>query len=107
MNEYGIIKQAHLVSHYNTRDMKITTKIDRSSSPPLASTTKKREGKATTSLGLLFNLFIIIVIVFIIVFSIAVPSPRVFHHWRRKRRVDDGLGGLKTHISAHLALMLL
>jgi hypothetical protein len=71
----------------------------------LASNTKKREGKATTtSLGFRFNLFII---VFIIAFGVAVPSPRVFHSGRRKRRVDDGLESLKTHRSAHLSLMLL
>jgi hypothetical protein len=71
----------------------------------LASNTKKREGKAATSLGLLFDLFIIVTIV--IVVGIAIPSPRVFHSRRRKRRVDSGLGGLKTHGSAHLSLAFL
>jgi hypothetical protein len=50
---------------------------------------------------------LIIVIVFTIIISIAIPSPRVFHNGRRKRRKDCGLGGLKTHGSAHLALALL
>jgi hypothetical protein len=30
-----------------------------------------------------------------------------FHCWSRKRRVDNWLGGLKTHKSADLALALL
>jgi Na+/phosphate symporter len=71
----------------------------------LASNTKKREGKTMSSLGLLFNLFIIII--FIIAFGVAVPSPQVFHNRRRKRRIDDGLRGLKTHGNAHLMLALL
>jgi hypothetical protein len=71
----------------------------------LASNTKKREWKAASLLRLLLDL--IIVIVFTIIISIAIPSPRVFHNGRRKRRKDCGLGGLKTHGSAHLALALL
>jgi thiosulfate reductase cytochrome b subunit len=67
----------------------------------LASNTKKREGKTTSSLKLLFNVFIIVIV---IAFGIAVPSPRVFHSWRR---IDNRLGGLKTHRSVHLALALL
>jgi hypothetical protein len=70
----------------------------------LASNTKKREGKTTSSLGLLFNVFIIVVI---IAFNVAVPSPRVFHSWRRKRRVYDWLEGFKTPRSAHLTPALL
>jgi hypothetical protein len=57
-----------------------------------------------SSLRLLFNLFIIAVV---IAFGVVVPSPRIFHSGTRKRRVDDGLGGLKTHGSAHLAMALL
>jgi hypothetical protein len=73
----------------------------------LASSTKKREGKATSSLRLLLDLIIDFVIVFTIVIGVAVPSPRVFHNGRRKRRVDCGLEGLKTHGSAHFTLTLL
>jgi hypothetical protein len=69
----------------------------------LASSTKKREGKVRSSLKLLFDL----IIVFTIIFGVAIPSPRVFHSWRRKRRVDCGLGGLKNHGSAHFALALI
>jgi hypothetical protein len=65
----------------------------------LASNTKKREGKVVPSLELL--------IVIIIIIGVAVPSPRIFHSWRRKRGVDCGLGGLKTHGSVHLTLALL
>jgi hypothetical protein len=72
----------------------------------LASNTKKREGKTTKSLGFFLYLIIIIIIV-AIAFSIAEPSPQVFHHWRGKRRIDDGLSGLKSHRSAHLVLTLL
>jgi hypothetical protein len=57
------------------------------------------------SLRLLFDL--IIVVVFTIIVGVAVPSPRVFHSRRRKRRLDCGLEGLKTHGSAHLTLALL
>jgi hypothetical protein len=56
-----------------------------------------------TSLRLLFDLFITVVVIIVA----TVPSPRVFHSRRRKRRVDSGLEGLKTHGSAHLALTLL
>jgi hypothetical protein len=49
-------------------------------------------------------LYLIVVVIF---FSVAVPSPRVFHGWRRKRWVDDWLRGLKTHRSVHLTLALL
>jgi hypothetical protein len=68
----------------------------------LASNTKKREGKAKSSLGFFFDLVIIVVF-----FGVAVPSTWVFHNWRRKRWVDDWLGGLKTHRSVHLTLALL
>jgi hypothetical protein len=66
----------------------------------LASNTKKREGKIKSSLGFFFELVVISV-------GVAVPSPRVLHSWRRKRWVDNGLGGLKTHRCTHLALTLL
>jgi hypothetical protein len=69
----------------------------------LASNTKKREGKAKSSLGFFFELIVII----LISVGIAVPSPQVLHSWRRKRSVEDGLGGFKTHRCAHLALALL
>jgi hypothetical protein len=71
----------------------------------LASNTKKREGKAMSSLGVFFNL----VIFFFAIFTsgVAVPRPRVFHSWKRKREIDDGLGGLKTHRCMHLVLALL
>jgi hypothetical protein len=74
----------------------------------LASNAKKREGKVS-SLGLLFNFIFgfIIISIFVIVVGIVIPSPRVFQTWRRKRRVDYGLEGLKTIGSAHLALALL
>jgi hypothetical protein len=68
----------------------------------LASNTKKREGKARSSLRLFFNFVVVVVF-----FGVAVPSPWFFHSWRRKRRVDNWLRGLKTHRSAHLALALL
>jgi hypothetical protein len=70
-------------------------------SPPLASSTKKREGKVASPLRFFFNLVIIVT------FGIFVPRSRVFHSWRRKRTVDDWLGGLKTHRCAHLTLALL
>jgi Na+/phosphate symporter len=75
----------------------------------LASNTKKREGKTTSSLGLFFNLIIIIVfiIIFTIVVGIVVPSLRVFYHGRRKWRIDDRLRDLKAHRSAYFALALL
>jgi hypothetical protein len=73
----------------------------------LASSTKKREEKATSSLGLLLDLIIGFIIIFTIIVGIAVPSPRVFHNGRRKRRVDCGLKGLKTHRSAYFTLALL
>jgi hypothetical protein len=57
------------------------------------------------SLGFFLDLVIIIAVV-AIAFGIVEPSPWVFHYWTRKRRVDDGLGGLKSHRSAHLALTL-
>jgi hypothetical protein len=69
-----------------------------------SNTKKERRKKAKSSLGLLFNLFIIVIV---IAFSVAVPSPWVFHSGRRKRRVDNRLRGLKTHGSAHLTLALL
>jgi hypothetical protein len=68
----------------------------------LASSTKKREGKVRSSFGLFFDL----IIGFTIIVSDAVPSPRAFHSGRRKRSVDCGLGGLKTHRSAHFTLAL-
>jgi uncharacterized membrane protein len=76
----------------------------------LASNTKKREGKAMSSLGVLFfNLIIVVIFFFFFVIfasGVAVPHPRVFHGWRRKRGIDDGLRGLKTHRRVHLALAL-
>jgi thiosulfate reductase cytochrome b subunit len=66
----------------------------------LASSTEKRRRKKS-SLGVFINLIIFISV------GIVVRSPQVFHNWRRKRWVDDWLGGLKTHRSAHLALALL
>jgi hypothetical protein len=71
----------------------------------LASNTKNREGKITTSLRSLFNL--VIIVIFIIATDTAVPSPRVFHSRRRKRKAYYGLRGLKTHGSVHLALAFL
>jgi hypothetical protein len=53
----------------------------------LASNTKKRERKTTSSLGFFFNL--IIIVIFIIAFGVAVPSPQIFYRGRRKRRIDD------------------
>jgi hypothetical protein len=72
----------------------------------LASNTKKRERKTASSLRLFSNI-IIIVVVFIVAFGGAVPSPRVFYHGRRKRRIDDQLGDLKAHRRAYFALALL
>jgi hypothetical protein len=69
----------------------------------LASSTKKREGKAASSLGFAFVFNVVVIISFIG----AVPCPWVFDSWRRKRRVGEGLGGLKTHVSVHLVLVLL
>jgi hypothetical protein len=65
----------------------------------LASNTTKRGGKATSPLGLFFNLVVVV--------GVAVSSPWVFHGWRRKWRVGDRIGGLKTHRCAHLLLALL
>jgi hypothetical protein len=73
----------------------------------LASSTKKREGNERSSLGLLLDLIIGFIIIFTIIVDDAVPSPRVFHSGRRKRRVDCGLRGLKTHGCAHFAPALL
>jgi hypothetical protein len=73
----------------------------------LASSTKKEEGKPMSSLRLLLDLINGFVIVFTIVVDVAVPSLRVFHNGRRKRRVDGGLRGLKTHGSTHFTLTLL
>jgi hypothetical protein len=58
-----------------------------------------------SSLELLLDL--IIIVVFITIIDIVIPSPRVFHNERRKRRIDRGLGGLKTHGRTHLMLALL
>jgi hypothetical protein len=69
----------------------------------LTSNTKKREGKIKSSLRFFFELVVIVVISV----GVAVPSPRVLHSWRRKRWVDNGLGGLKTHRCTHLTLALL
>jgi hypothetical protein len=77
--------------------------IDISSSPPLASNTKKERRKTVSSLRVFLN----IVVIFIFASGVVVPHPRVFHSWRRKRWVDDWLGGLKTHRRAHLVLALL
>jgi hypothetical protein len=63
----------------------------------LALSTKKREGKEKSSLKLLSDLIFSIIIVFIIIIGVAVPSPRVFHSGRRKRWIDYGLRVLKTH----------
>jgi hypothetical protein len=71
---------------------------------PLWHQTQKREKEQKTKSSLRFFFYLVVVIIF---FGVAVPSPRVFHGWRRKRWVDDWLGGLKTHISVHLALALL
>jgi hypothetical protein len=62
-----------------------------------------------SSLRLLFDFIFsfIIIFIFVIVISIVVPSPRVFHSWRRKRTVDYGLRGLKTRGSVNLVLVLL
>jgi hypothetical protein len=68
----------------------------------LASNTKKRERKTVSSLVLFSNL-IIIIIVFIITFGVAVPSPRVFYH---KRRIYSQLRDLKAHRRAYFALVL-
>jgi hypothetical protein len=55
-----------------------------------------------------FNLIVIVIFFFtVFAFGVAVPSPRVFHSWRRKRWIDDRLGGLKTHRCSHLTLALL
>jgi hypothetical protein len=67
----------------------------------LASNTKKRERKTVSSLVLFSNL--IIIIVFIITFGVAVPSPRVFYH---KRRIYSQLRDLKAHRRAYFALAL-
>jgi hypothetical protein len=68
----------------------------------LASNTKNRERKTVSSLGLFFNL--IIVVVFTIIIGVAVPSPRVFYHGRR---IDDTLGDIKAHRRASFTLALL
>jgi hypothetical protein len=58
-----------------------------------------------------FNLVIVVIFFFffftIFTFGVAVPHPRVFHKWRRKRGIDNGLGGLKTYRRTHLTLVLL
>jgi hypothetical protein len=59
-----------------------------------------------SSLILFSNLNIIIVIVFIIAFGVAVPSPWVFYHGRRKRRIDDRHRDLKAHRRAYFTLVL-
>jgi hypothetical protein len=69
----------------------------------LASNTKKREGSTRSSLRFFFFDLVVVVVISV---GVVVPSPWVLHSWRRKRWVDDGLGGLKTHRSAHLALTL-
>jgi hypothetical protein len=69
----------------------------------LASNTKKREGTKNK----VFTRFFFYLIIVVIFFGVVVPSSWVFHGWRRKRWVDDWLGGLKTHRSAHLTLALL
>jgi hypothetical protein len=74
----------------------------------LASITKKRDGKAVSSLGVFFfNLIVVIFFFSVFTSGVAVPRPRVFYNWRRKRWIDNGLGGLKTHRRAHIALALL
>jgi uncharacterized membrane protein len=62
----------------------------------LASNTKKRERKAMYSLGVFFyNLVVIFFLFTVFASGVVVPCPQVFHSWRRKRGIDDGLGGLK------------
>jgi hypothetical protein len=74
----------------------------------LASNTKKRERKIASSLGLFFNLIVVIIfIIFTIIVGVAVPSPKVFYRERRKRRMDDRLGDLKAHRRAYFTLALL
>jgi hypothetical protein len=51
--------------------------------------------------------FLNLVVVAVFASGVAVLCPQIFHNWRRKRRVDDRLNGLKTHRRAHLALALL
>jgi hypothetical protein len=48
-----------------------------------------------SSLGVFFFNLVVVVIFFFAVFAsgVMVPRPRVFHSWRRKRWIDDGLGG--------------
>jgi hypothetical protein len=92
-------KQAHLVSQYN--QIEKAKYIEHLL--PLWHQTPKKE----SSLGLFSNLIIIIIVIFIIAFGIAVPSPRVFYHGRRKRRIDDQLGDFKAHRRAYFALVLL
>jgi hypothetical protein len=60
----------------------------------LASNTKKKEGKIMSSLRVFFFNLVVIVIFFFTVFTsgVTVPCPWVFHSWRRKRGIDDGLG---------------
>jgi hypothetical protein len=63
-----------------------------------------------SSLGVFFlNLVIVVTFFFFTVFAsgVVVPCPQVFHSWRRKRGIDDGLRGLKTNRRVHLALVLL
>jgi hypothetical protein len=57
----------------------------------LASSTKKREGKATSSLGLLLDLIIGFIIIFTIIIGVAVPSPWASYSRRRKIGIDKRL----------------
>jgi hypothetical protein len=69
----------------------------------LASSTTKREGKVRPSLRL-FIIGLIDAITIIVDGGVAVPSPRDFH---TRRRIDCGLGVLKTHGSVYFTLALL
>jgi hypothetical protein len=69
----------------------------------LASNTKKERRKTTSSLRVFLN---VIIVIFLVASDVTVPCSRVFHSWRRKRWVDDWLGGLKTHRRAYLTLAL-
>jgi hypothetical protein len=59
-----------------------------------------------SSLGVFFfNLVIVIIFFFFTVFSsgVVVPHPRVFHSWRRKRGIYDGLGGVSKPIGVRIS----
>jgi hypothetical protein len=73
----------------------------------LASSTKKREGKATSSLGLLLDLIIGFIIIFTIIIGVAVPSPWVSYSRRRKIGIDKRLRVLQFQVGAHFVFSLL